>query len=362
MLTTTIPSGKVFSTVQLLRGLAALIVVFFHLTLADERGGRPLIIGGFFRNGFAGVDLFFVISGFVIMHTSHLYFSTPGYFGTYFRKRLIRVYPIYWVTVILIIGGIYLTEHIIRNPIDFLPKTWPLYISSFLLLPGHPMINGVTWSLSFELYYYLIFGLLIISRKLWPVVAGILVFSAIVLIYPALSASYTTLFTYFFSPYNLEFAAGVLAWWLIHRFKISTFTYGILLIFSVVLLMIHDTILFEEVSKRVIYYGTSSFFLLVAFTGIEINGWQNKTFLTRQLMKIGDASYLIYILHFPLLSLYGRLLNHLEKNLIVQHSAAILFVCFITLVSIYLHVRIEAPLVKKLNSFFTPLTPTSNLR
>lgn len=341
--------GLVFNTIQILRGLAAILVVVYHLSLGYEKRGQELIMGGLFQHGFAGVDLFFVISGFVIMHTSHRYFSKPTYFGTFLRKRAIRIYPIYWVTLAFIMGGILLLEFITKTPIAYLPTSWSLILSSLLLLPYHPNINGVTWSLSFELYYYLVFGLLIVSRKLWPVVAIVLTLSGLAIISPTLFAGSHRLFFFFFSPYNLEFAAGVLAWWLIQRYKLASSRCFLLLGTALVWLLVNDGPLVSDAGKRTVLYGVSSFLILVSFTGLELDGWFKPSLITRQLMKVGDASFLIYMLHFSFMPFYGKLVTPFEHNMIVQNVAALLFTTVITVVCIYLHTRFEAPLVKKLN-------------
>ena len=343
------PPKLVFNTIQLLRGLAAILVVFYHLTLGYEKRGQELIAGGLFQHGFAGVDLFFVISGFVIMHTSHRYFSKPTYFGTFLRKRAIRIYPIYWVTLAFITGGILLVEFITKIPITYLPTSWSLILSSLLLLPYHPNINGVTWSLSYELYYYLIFGLLILSRKLWPIVAIVLTLSGMVIISPTLFVNSHNLLAFFFSPYNLEFAAGVLAWWIIQRYKLTSFHCFLLLGAALVWLLINDSPLVSDPGKRAILYGISSFLILLAFTGLELGGWFKPSFINQQLMKVGDASFLIYMTHFSFLPFYGQIMSPFEENMIVQNVAALLFTAGITIVCIYLHNRFEAPLVKKLN-------------
>ncbi|GAB4024314.1 acyltransferase family protein [Spirosoma koreense] len=359
MLTSASPPRKVFNTIQILRGVAALIVVFFHLTLGYERRGQELIIGGLFQNGFAGVDLFFVISGFVIMHTSHGYFGTPAYFGSYMRKRLIRIYPIYWITLIIIISGLLLVEFITKKPIDYLPTTWFLMVSSFLLLPNHPNINGVTWSLSFELYYYLLFGLLIVARQLWPVVALVLLLSGAGIIFPTLFTEQFPSLYFFFSPYNLEFASGVLAWWVVRHYKPTTILCMGLLALSGIWLVMHEGTLFEEAARRVKLYGVSSFLVVLAFTGLEERGWFRPSSINRAFMKIGDASYLIYITHFPFLPFYNKLVVSLSTSLWWQHIAAFSFAGIITLVCLELHRRFEAPLVKKLNLLFKRVSPNN---
>ncbi len=345
--------GKAFQTIQILRGLAALIVVLFHLTLTHARREQEVLIGGVFQNGFAGVDLFFVISGFVIMHTSHLYFNKPDYFITYVRKRFIRIYPIYWLTLILIISGVLVVELVTQKSTNYLLNSHRL-MSTFLLLPNHTNLNGVTWSLSHELYYYLVFGLLILSRRFWPFVALIVVLSGVSILHPDL-VNYPLLTNFFFSPYNLEFASGILVWWLVDRYQVELPVCFLLLAVAFVWLLAQGSIPREEVPERVVLYGFSCFLIVLSLTELECNNWLKPSSISRMLAKIGDASYLIYIIHFPFLPFYGRLLVFLQLTVAGQHVAAILFTSILTTGCIYLHKHVELPLVKRLNQYV--LTP-----
>lgn len=341
--------GKVFQTIQILRGLAALIVVLFHLTLTHARREQDVLIGGVFQNGFAGVDLFFVISGFVIMHTSHQYVNKPDYFITYIRKRFIRIYPIYWLTLILIISGVLVVELVTQKSTNYLLSSHRL-MSTFLLLPNHANLNGVTWSLSHELYYYLVFGLLILSRRFWPLVALIVVLSGVSVLYPGL-VSYPLLTDFCFSPYNLEFASGILVWWLVDRYKVGLPVCFLLMVIALVWLLAQGSIPREAVPERVVLYGFSCFLIVFSLAGLEGNNGLKSSSLSRLLAKIGDASYLIYIIHFPFLPFYGRLLAFLQLTMVGQHLAAILFTSVLTTACIYLHKYVELPLVKRLNQY-----------
>jgi exopolysaccharide production protein ExoZ len=360
MITSASSPKLVFNTIQLLRGLAAILVVFYHLTLGYEKRGQELIAGGLFQHGFAGVDLFFVISGFVIMHTSHRYFSKPDYLGTFISKRAIRIFPVYWVTLAFIVGGILLIEFVTKTPIVYLPTSWSLILSSLLLLPYHPNINGVTWSLSFELYYYSLFSLLIVSRKLWPIVLTVLALSGMAIVNPALFTNSHNLLAFLFSPYNLEFAAGVLAWWIVQRYKLSSTICFLLLGIAVVWLLVNDGPLVSDAAMRAVLYGISSFLILLSFTGLELDGWFKPSLINRQLMKVGDASFLIYMTHFSFMPFYGQLMTPFEDNMVVQNVAALLFTTVITVVCIHLHTHFEAPLVKKLNQLSKSISPRLN--
>ena len=91
----------VLDSLQVLRALAALAVMGFHATeLLADHGGFSLL-GGFFAAGSAGVDLFFVLSGFIIYHTARRGIG-PRVFAI---KRFIRLVPIYWLVAALLIAA-----------------------------------------------------------------------------------------------------------------------------------------------------------------------------------------------------------------------------------------------------------------
>jgi exopolysaccharide production protein ExoZ len=123
----------VLASIQALRFAAALLVLFFHM--------------GLMRYGFKGVDLFFVISGFVLYFNYHFRPSnTPALRKKYFIHRLTKIYLLYW-TVLLVL---------------YILAPFPLDLSllgTILLIPGHNPVLATSWSLSYELYFYGLMGI-----------------------------------------------------------------------------------------------------------------------------------------------------------------------------------------------------------
>ena len=153
------PSSGPLLNIQFLRFVAATMVVLFHGGLSyRQMGGKLEFVSAPRFFGFAGVDIFFVISGFIIW-TSNL--DTKGMRGRvrYLYNRFARIYLGYWVFFLLCIGARLLTKPSLLADVD--------YAASFFLLPQSQagQLLYITWTLSFELYFYGLFFLALFSSN-----------------------------------------------------------------------------------------------------------------------------------------------------------------------------------------------------
>src|SRR5262245_59986169 len=149
-----------FLLIDGLRGIAAISVVMFHLDLAITRsspGWTPALIHALLREGFLGVDIFFVISGFVIAYSVRNGDYTPGYLLRFWFRRSIRLDPPYWFAIaaeiILIIAGLrFLPE--LHTPIPTAQNVVAhvFYAQNFY---GYDNILTIFWTLCYEVQFYL---------------------------------------------------------------------------------------------------------------------------------------------------------------------------------------------------------------
>lgn len=159
-------------SIQLLRAFAALFVVVLHSytrTLAAQPVPGPSISSLFALSGNAGVDLFFVISGYIMFHVHHDDFG-KGRSGSFLLKRLIRIAPIYWIlsTVALLVIVFVPSMFVVPRTLD------PLWIAgSYLFFPVEyaPALNTpllqVGWTLNYEAYFYVVLAaFLFLPRRL----------------------------------------------------------------------------------------------------------------------------------------------------------------------------------------------------
>ena len=348
-------SKKIINSIQFLRGFAALAVVVHHTGGYVKRYFEPtLLFEDKFSIGFAGVDLFFVISGFIIHFTSKNYLNNPSKLKEYLKKRFIRVYPIYWIiTTILFISSWLIVEILDKNIFSIgYPNTLIAYIQTYLLLPLHFAINPVTWTLSYELFFYLCFAILIISKRLWIIPALILAvsFYNIFINIPEIVEVKLNYFNFIFSGYNFEFMFGFLIYPLHKKIKLSNIISVILLIISISIIALFGYDIGDYDSyKRVLTFGLPSGLILLSLLNLENN---NAISFPKITLTLGDASYALYLIHFPMMLLMNKIPQILGYNFSAIQEVWYSYFIIISMVisSIYVHKWIEMPVAKKLNS------------
>ena len=348
-------SKKIINSIQFLRGFAALAVVVHHTGGYVKRYFEPtLLFEDKFSIGFAGVDLFFVISGFIIHFTSKNYLNNPSKLKEYLKKRFIRVYPIYWIiTTILFISSWLIVEILDKNIFSIgYPNTLIAYIQTYLLLPLHFAINPVTWTLSYELFFYLCFAILIISERLWIIPALILAvsFYNIFINIPEIVEVKLNYFNFIFSGYNFEFMFGFLIYPLYEKIKLSNIISVILLIISISIIALFGYDIGDYDSyKRVLTFGLPSGLILLSLLNLENN---NAISFPKITLTLGDASYALYLIHFPMMLLMNKIPQILGYNFSAIQEVWYSYFIIISMVisSIYVHKWIEMPVAKKLNS------------
>lgn len=148
------------AVVDVLRGLAAASVFWFHLTGLSFLTLPGLRASGAY--GWLGVQAFFVISGFVIPYSLHRAGYRVAWFGTFLWKRIVRLDPPYLVTVAAAVGYFYLASHSSLHRGAAYDLSWQRilahigYVNAFV---GLPWFIDVFWTLAIEFQYYLVVGL-----------------------------------------------------------------------------------------------------------------------------------------------------------------------------------------------------------
>ncbi len=179
------------SGIEAARGLAALAVVICHTFPAT------------FVVGAAGVDVFFVISGFVMVVSSAKLYGTPGAWRTFLTRRILRIVPLYWLVTLLVawlLRGYFTWDEILRSLLFVPVRT--LGSPSPILSPG--------WTLVLEMYFYAIFAGFLFLRPAQSAISVAICLAMPLMLRPLLIDPRLGLLTvYYFNPIVLEFAAGM---------------------------------------------------------------------------------------------------------------------------------------------------------
>ncbi len=346
---------KIINSIQFLRGFAALAVVIHHTGGYVKRYFEPnLLFQDKFSIGFAGVDLFFVISGFIIYFTSKNYLNNPSKLKEYLQKRFVRVYPIYWIiTTILFLSSWLIVQLLHKNIFSIgYPNTFLAYFQTYTLFPLHFAINPVTWTLSYEIFFYFCFALLIVSKRFWIIPALILTISFynIFINISEIVEVKLNYFNFIFSGYNFEFMLGFLICQFYEKIKLSNIISVILLIIAVTIIVLFGYNIGDYDSyKRVLTFGFPSGFILLALLNLEKN--QAISF-PNFIIILGDASYALYLIHFPMMLFMNKMPQilgfSLNGNQEILYSYFIMTTIIFT--SIFVHKWIEIPVAKRFNN------------
>lgn len=299
--------------IQFLRFVAAMLVVLYHTSALVP--DNPSSIHGIFTIGeaigFAGVDIFFVISGFIMAYT------TSGQSGgqnslNFAKRRVARIYSGHWPFFLFTLLVFYWARpgHFEKSHLFASFTLWPQPINWTLL--------EITWTLSFELYFYLLFSLLVwlvpVSRRkvTCAVLAALLLFLALFrhLFMGSFEPEQLYLMPFsehfLISPFIIEFFAGALLAYHLREKKNGPSTpwllagCGLFLLSGVVNSQLFDGHIEQGfyVVPRVLFFGTASLMIVLGLARLE---YRSSSAPVRFSLLTGGASYAIYLSHILLL-------------------------------------------------------------
>ena len=283
------------NNLQLLRAFAAINVVYLHVLIGGESYGKPSIVfpyvGGWGANG---VDIFFVISGFVMIYTHSI---NPKTILNFYKSRILRIVPVYWLITSFIILIYFLFPNIFRSLIiDIKSSISSFLFVSQLLNSSHPIIN-LGWTLEWEMLFYLIFGLALYFRTLNRIIISIF-FMMILIVFISEKL-------YFF-----EFFLGVISGYLYIKLKkINQNTGLIILVLGILALLMSVNPNSKLVDyDRVLIWGLPA-------TLIVIGATYSKQVKNKFILYLGDASYSIYLLQMLTIPGFYKIITHLNINI-----------------------------------------------
>jgi len=296
-------------SVQILRAVAACFVLFGHSlsnAIAFSAASGPVPRAWRFPGGF-GVDLFFLISGFIILTSSRDLFAKPGAAAKFFSRRLIRIAPLYYAATLLYLPIFLLGAHV------HAPHKLAAILASFAFIPyptygfdGDNVFPILTlgWTLNYEMFFYVLLSLTLFLKEGYAVIALLLGLVLAVCLNPLVPAPNAARF--WLEPIILEFGLGVVVAYLTHHYGgqlQSRFKHiaGALLIGAALAVVAIDPFRLTHVATsnandfaRFWGWGLPAMAMLVGALAFE-NGTASA--FSRLAKHVGDFSFSLYIIH-----------------------------------------------------------------
>jgi exopolysaccharide production protein ExoZ len=300
-------------SIQCLRGFAAVAVALHHASIQIEElapfkdGTKTFWLAQHFSTyvGAIGVDIFFLISGFIMAYTTYL---KPEMTGTEFlQRRFVRIYPLYWFFSFVVIG-LQLTPWIGWNPVSLSDS-----IKAFLLYPEFVHYSGMTfvrpvflaqgWTLIYEVLFYLLFATFIAFSPLRragliTAVFGLLALTGTLLIPGRPETALVT------DSILLEFSLGLIIGWAFTTDRVRVTRPWLITGLSVsAAILVAELLCFDRFREtpRLLHFGLPSLLLVGSLILSPVaESWHYPRFLK----LLGDASYSIYLTHTIVLLLF----------------------------------------------------------
>ena len=341
--------------IQLLRAIAALAVVFFHCHFSK------------LETGMFGVDIFFVISGFIIAYMVNQNTSQ------FIVKRIIRVFPLYFLATILTMALAFIKPQWFNHVVI----TIETIIKSFLFIPyeinGSGPILSLGWTLNNEMFFYGVMFLCILTFRqkkfLVPACAALLAILVIVLnLYDKNTISeYSYILRFFRNGLLPEFIYGLGLYYFWSYFKnedqkiakILMVSIGLVALLTMIYLDLTHNLLWLP---RNIRYGILSLLFVNAMLLLE-NKINEKNKHVKLALTLGDASYAMYLFHpfviyFLMRIVYPKIIGS-KPQLGVEIAELIFSLILVSVVSILIYRIIDKPTSKFLKTLINKYKYTS---
>lgn len=335
-------------SIQVLRAIAALMVLLGHLWPEFEQFGHDNNHIPNFGYGGAGVDLFFVISGFVMVYSSSKLFAAPGGPTEFFLRRLARIVPLYWaVTAIWLYYLLTIRDWNIATE----DMSWAQIAASFAFIPfARPSgveapVVGVGWTLNYEMFFYLCFAFAVTLPRRAAVASVTILFVVIVTLCSTFMPGQLTAPWTLGDPIILEFAVGMLlALVFLSGYRMPRWASAMLALAGIAAWAY--TIRYSY-TIRVLDWGIPAAAVVAAVTLCRDTVAVNP--VIRALAIIGDASYALYLTHTVDMIIPRSYLAPSIDPVAHPYVYAAILVAFCIGVAIAVHYLLERPVTRALN-------------
>ena len=333
------------------RAVACLLVLFYHLGgIIKDDYGAPLYYRAVIF-GHLGVTYFFVLSGFIIFHAHVQDIGLPSRAIAYLKKRFVRIYPVYWAVIAVILAKSFTPHSSVMRPDSI--YSW---VASLLLLPQHKdgdltggvhsLLNPVAWTLQYEIIFYVYFLILILNKR-FGVILGL---GALLVYLIAPTEFHFPLYFMLKQPFLLVFGFGVFAAWFsripgISSLKCTVGIIGLLIVIAYSAFQIAEFRRdYSDLGQLAAGLGFS--LIIISLVSLEKNG----IVLGRGgfFQLLGAASYSIYLIHNPLMAWANKILHRHHLFSSVLPLVCLVLGLLAVVVGVFFHKGVELPLI----SFF----------
>ena len=339
--------GRV-NELDLMRFLAALAVVFHHYLLngfaANFQTIAPYpLLSSLFRYGYLGVDLFFMISGFVILMT-----ASSGSLRHFVLSRLVRLYPAFWICCTITFVAI-LT---IGSP-DYI-ATFSQYLVNMSMLSGFmdvESIDSAYWSLFVELKFYALVAIVLLLGRVQQIESLFifwLVATVALVIYPMFHLRFVLL-----DDYSANFIAGATFFFIWSRGM--TWVRGLVIVAAWLCALYQSTVdvhefeirIRNDLSPFVIAAIVSAFFVIMGMVACKQTGVIGRA----NWLWLGAITYPLYLLHQGL----GFMIYNVAYTKINAHILFWSLVIGMLLLAFLIHIAVERPVAKLMKNTLNKL-------
>ncbi len=360
--------APVLRNVQGLRAVAALLVVLLHASLPHVgieevlAPGTPPWLGVFHYIGGFGVDLFFVISGFIMTVTNWNSFRIPNAGKRFFARRAIRIYPPYWFALLPILPVYFFA----RNQLMVSHVGVKIgVIESILLLPQQThFFLPVAWTLVWEIVFYVVFSqFLRLDRRHLAAALGVWLVVELVL-NVAFGSSQNFYLHFLGQPLPIEFILGAGVGILYGRRTMpGALPIAALAIAATAAAWTAISVLHIDLGApdalapvlRVSLFGPPAALLVYAAVALERDG---RLRVSAAISSIGDASYAMYLWHISILVALRQVIERIAPAGPLAHAAVVIStLAVVVIVGLGVYRFFEKPVTRRLNRLLDAQLP-----
>ncbi len=335
-----------FRAIDTFRGLAAILVILFHIPDSRLLAGNQLV-----AHGYMAVDFFFVLSGFVMAHSYLHKLNDMGAAKSFVVKRFRRIYPLHLFTLLLFLcfetARFMVDQYFVKlNTPPFENCTFPSFLGNLTLthsmgLFDHLSWNIPSWSISVEFYVYIAWALLLIilRKKLWLV--GLVCAPFVAWFIWRFNGNLEYTYDFGFIRCLFGFILGMYAYLLAKRFE-KRMNIALATVTEVALLVLTGYFL-SGIPTTYHWILPFWFAIVIIFFSTE-TGYVAKWFAHPRLRFLGDLSFSYYLTHIVIIRaldlLFFKVLK-LEHTLVIESVFLVVLFSLVQVVSAFTYKHIE---------------------